>query len=330
MVATVFDSSNEVQNQLVSELEKRVKETFPEAEVSVQETLKNNSVHRTQLQVQIPDYYGKAVPLIPLEAATKQILDGDCSIDEAAAKLVTEFKAALNGVDLPEINNEMAKRSLFVSIVNRGMNEELLKDVPYTPVATDLALVPRIKVPLKGEGMASFVVHKSILPQIEMTEAEVLETALRNFSTDTYSIRSMEEMMIEDFGMPEEVVRATTPDIPMYVITNDERMGGAVGPFVSKELRQRIFDKVGCDQGFILLPSSTSETIGIPATNSDVEALREIVNQVNSEAIDDGTLILSGNVYFCNDKLELTMVGDKLDDTDLLGDTETVTKGMHL
>ncbi len=329
MVKAIHDSTDNTLNQLVAEVSKRVKEEYPDVEVFVRDTVKNNGVVRPQLEIRTADYLNKPVPLMRVDDVMEQISNGDCSIAEAADKLYSIFNANKQWIECPEINNETAQRNLYVSIVNRGMNEELLKDVPHMPVASDLALVPRMKVRmLDDESRASFVVNKNFLPIIEMTESEVLETAIRNSSCETYSVRTMEEVMVQDFGMPEEYAREYLAQIPMYVTTNDSKIGGAVGPFISKELRSQIFEKVGCEEGFYLLPSSTEETIAVPAS-LDVEGLRELVHQVNTTEV-EATLVLSDNIYYCNDKLELSMVGDMDISTDILSDTDTVSKGMHL
>ncbi len=327
MYTSIHDPS--ISDRLVSEIENRVNAMYPNAEITVKDMLKYNGTHVKQAMIVAPELQGKPVPVIPLDEAIEKIEAGEVSIDEASDRLVTSWRSHVGDIEIPKINAETAKQSLYVSIVNRQLNQELLKNAIHRPVADDLDLLLRFKVKEgTNDGLASFLVTKENLPMLGVTESEAFEIATRNSVAQGYSVRSLSEMMVQDFGVPQEVVDATTPEIPMYVVCNESKINGAVGPFISKELRQEIFEKVGCSEGFYLLPSSTEETIAVPAS-LDADMLRDMVNNVNRTVVGE-TEILSDNIYHCNNNMELSMVGATLQDTELIDNVETVSKGIHL
>ncbi len=134
-----------------------------------------------------------------------------------------------------------------------------------------------------SDGMWSVKLLPSHLSMVDITEDEVWEAAERNtFTDEEISINSMQSILAEIIGMQDDLPEI---DMPMYVITNRRKINGAVQIF-NKEAIKKWAD----DRGFkrlIMLPSSVSEVIVIPAddNNMNLDELSEMVQQVNATQV---------------------------------------------
>ena len=93
---------------------------------------------------------------------------------------------------------------------------------------------------------------------------------------------------------------------PMYVLTNRNKLDGAVQILNSGALRKAA-GIIGLD--FFILPSSRHETILVPAGETDTapEELAAVVREVNEEAVPEEEF-LSGHVYrYCTADGQITI-----------------------
>lgn len=155
----------------------------------------------------------------------------------------------------------------------------------------DLIITARIKVNLPT-GQGSVLVKPDFLEKWGVTKSVVIDQALRNVSKD-FIIKSMgaimAEMMgasLEDLGLPED-------DGLMYVVTNREKVYGAIAVIAArKELAKKFPD------GYSVIPSSIHEVIIVPSTD-EVDSLSSMVGEVNATEVDP-TEVLGHKAYLFN------------------------------
>jgi hypothetical protein len=115
-------------------------------------------------------------------------------------------------------------------------------------------------------------------------------------------IRGISEVFREAVGdeTAEEIGVLERNAIPLYVVTNKERLYGAVAM-----LNQRIMKKAAeiINKDFMILPSSVHEILVLPATDEaeEINQLACMVNEVNTAEVRDDE-ILSSHVYRYNHK----------------------------
>lgn len=152
-------------------------------------------------------------------------------------------------------------------------NEELLKgtDMFYV-VEGSFVMLFYIPVNLDDAGVNGHIkIRKSFLNNIEVSEKELIESAMEHLKRDL-SVRSMSEIIGLD--MIEE-------DRSMYVISNKETYFGSAGI-----LLEETYEKLSPILGyvFVILPSSLHECIAVPYTG-DKEDYLHMVMEVNETQV---------------------------------------------
>lgn len=318
-----------IAQELYDAAEQKLHQRFESINVNRTTTTKNNGVVLDSITAYVPGH--NVSPQIYLDGFLARIETGSMTIDEASNQIADTFENHLDDkIKVPQLDYAQAKEKLYITVINRGANEELLQQCPNQIIAgTDLAAVLRFNVENDENGRASFLVKNEHMPLLQVTENEAFEFAKFNTMKDGYTCRSMTEVMIEDMGMPEEVLyEVAQPEVPMYVITNNSKIYGASGVFIDKSLRQEIYEKVGCEKGFYILPSSVHETLAVPAS-FDERFLKEMVHDVNNTqvALEE---VLSDNVFFCDNRLELHLADAVEELEDFTNDIVSTSVGAHL
>lgn len=179
---------------------------------------------------------------------------------------------------------EAAKGRIRAKLVNREMNRELLKKVPYREFL-DLAVIYYVTLDgLSESGTAAFTVSDQNMEVWRKDENALYQMAVSNMRLDGEPVfEDMEEIirsMIPD-AMPDLAVGI--PKIRSYVLTNPKKIFGAVELLDGNTLKG-IGDELGGD--FIVLPSSLHESIIIPADGSvSYQELADIVTDINRNVV---------------------------------------------
>ena len=167
---------------------------------------------------------------------------------------------------------------IIACLVNREMNQKLLKQIPYVPVGEDLVLI--FKYYLKevfGEENGYVTITNHLAECLKLNTNKLLHKAMENMKEICPEyFTSMEHML---FGYPEHLPSTMN----MYVLTNKERHLGA-SSILYKEVRKMLYDRFECD--LIALPSSIHEWILMPVTEIDnFSGLGEMVREVNTTQV---------------------------------------------
>ena len=314
-------------NKLAELTAEKMQERGEQVEVTHRVVTKNNAVDRHSLSITRTD--SNVAPQIYVDDIIDDIQEGRIDIDEAVDR-VTNIYTHNKGddIDVPVINNETAKENLYAVLINKEANEQLLQEVPHTVVATDLAIVPRFRVSKNS----SILVKDKLLPQIEMTQSEVIERAISNTrQAKQYDVQSMTDIFKEMMGndMSDELTDAIATDEShkMIVITNKDRHMGAVELFINEDCKQAVYDKLG--EAAYIIPSSTEELIAIPkSTVDDIQYLSLLINDVNYTQLQPEE-VLSNHPYYMNEDLVIS-IPEELLEQDSIVDNIAEKNNLHM
>lgn len=228
----------------------------------------------------------------------KQMVPGE-SVEMAAMKTAEMIQRARENVptmsDL-DLSPEGAKKNLVCIVMNEHENKELLKQIPHRKICGDLVMAARYRV----SDTASFVVKNDHCKIFKMTGEEILEHGMKNTNQRGFKVQRIEEVlveMMENQGMKPEFMDAVIADTqksPMYVVTNDIHMDGAIA-IASNEAMEKVHDTIGED--FYILPSSRHEIMAVPESMViDPKNLKQIVEVMNATEVSREDK-LSDNIY---------------------------------
>lgn len=191
----------------------------------------------------------------------------------------------LDGVDMRLLWDwEAVKANIHAKLVNREMNSEFLKRVPYREFL-DLAVIYFVTVDGLLESVnGAFTVSDRNMEIWKKGEDDLYQSAVSNMRLDGNPVFEDMEEIIRSI-MPEAI-----PDFAVgiseyrsYVLTNRRKIFGAV-ELLDGETLKKISDKLGGN--FIVLPSSVHESIIIPADGAaSYQELADMVTDINVSVV---------------------------------------------
>ena len=202
-----------------------------------------------------------------------------------------------------EVLKKIAKKSLFVKLVNTERNESLVKQ-SISKEFLDLSAVVRVILKMDKEGMASMALSKGDAEILGMTEEEIYAAALANtlrlFPPKLMNLGRYVEMSIGGklpFGEDE---------VTTYILTNQKEVDGAIY-FMSPEVVGAIAEALEDD--LYILPCSVNEVLLVRASELEdgVDELKEMVRDVNETVVAEKE-ILSYSVYHYDKEHGITIV----------------------
>lgn len=266
---------------------KGVKEKAGETlKVRIVSEKKNNGVTLTGITASRPESSGGAC--IYLNGYYEGYCDGQITLDWVAEDVygkLMEHSNDLDGMDMRVLWDwEAAKGRIHAKLINREMNRELLKRVPYREFL-DLAVIYYVTVDGLSEGVnGAFTVSDQNMEVWGKDENALYQMAVSNMRLDGKPVFEDMEKIIRSM-MPEEIPDFTfgIPKFRSYVLTNLKKVFGAVELLDGSTLKG-IGDELGGD--FIVLPSSLHESIIIPADGSvSYQELADMVTEINRNEV---------------------------------------------
>ena len=271
--------------QFVADYTAQLQLKMEQENISIQriETQKVNEM-KDSLSIRYPD--SPVAPTIHLQDEYELVLDG-YMVEELAERTAEQLKRIRSHApEVPELTPESAKKSLYCVVINAETNEELLKHIPHEKLE-DLAVIPRFKVGEDG----SFIVKNEMCQHLQMTSEEVLEQAHKNTDRQNFHCTKIEDVIKEIMitqGLPkeyvDEIIETQGMDCPMYVLTNESKVEGAVA-IASQPAMEKAFEKVKEDhpemEQMYVLGSSRHELLLIPdSIVGDIEELKAMHKEV--------------------------------------------------
>lgn len=201
-----------------------------------------------------------------------------------------------------EVLKKIAKKSLFVKLVNTERNKSLVEQ-SISKEFLDLSAVVRIVLKMDKEGMASMALSKGAAEILGMTEEEIYAAALANtlrlFPPKLMNLGRYVEMSIGGkllFGEDE---------VTTYILTNQKEVDGAIY-LMSPEVVGAIAEALEDD--LYILPCSVNEVLLVRASELEdgVDELKEMVRDVNETVVSEKD-ILSYSVYYYDKENGITI-----------------------
>ena len=191
-----------------------------------------------------------------------------------------------------EVLKKIAKKSLFVKLVNTERNESLVEH-SISKKFLDLSAVVRVVLKMDKEGMASMALSKEDAEILGLTEEEIYAAALAN------TLRLFPPKLMNLGRYVEMSIGAELPlgedEVTTYILTNQKEVDGAVY-FMSLEVVGAIAEALEDD--LYILPCSVNEVLLVRASELEdrVDELKEMVRDANETVVAEEE-ILSYNVY---------------------------------
>ena len=191
-----------------------------------------------------------------------------------------------------EVLKKIAKKSLFVKLVNTERNESLVEQ-SISKEFLDLSAVVRVVLKMDKEGMASMALSKGDAEILGMTEEEIYAAALAN------TLRLFPPKLVNLGRYVEMSIGAELPlgedEVTTYILTNQKEVDGAVY-FMSLEVVGAIAEALEDD--LYILPCSVNEVLLVRASELEdrVDELKEMVRDVNETVVAEEE-ILSYSIY---------------------------------
>lgn len=188
------------------------------------------------------------------------------------------------------LNFDKAKEQIAYKLINYEKNKELLEDIPYK-MYFNLVIVFYYSVmepPFCGK--AEILIHNKHLEKWGVGLEELCRIAAEN----TPRLYPAEITYIED-AMPGMFgTGAKAEKIPMFILTNQQKLQGAVC-MLYPDVIKAFAEKIDCD--LYILPSSIHEVILVPVLKKNSkDKLLEIVTEINATQVENSE-ILADSVY---------------------------------
>lgn len=191
-----------------------------------------------------------------------------------------------------EVLKKIAKKSLFVKLINTERNESLVKQ-SISKEFLDLSAVVRVILKMDKEGMASMALSKGDAEILGMTEEEIYAAALAN-TLRLFPPKLMNLGRYVEMGIGGKLLFGED-EVTTYILTNQKEVDGAIY-FMSPEVVGAIAEALEDD--LYILPCSVNEVLLVRASELEdgVDELKEMVRDVNETVVAEKE-ILSYNVY---------------------------------
>ena len=280
---------------LKENIKKYLPEEFKSAEVTFQKVIKNNNMELDS--VLIKREQDTVVPSLYINSRYEDYVNGD-SIEQILGKLSEQYVQALHNSPLNVLPDaKVMKNDIVIQLINKKMNDELLKEVPHK-IENDLAVVCRWIVKKEKDGIGSVLIKNSMMEQLDITEEELFhlakENTLRLFPPKVCSMQEALMGITEYLPISEFEIKEMNTDFPMYIVSNDSGINGAAS-ILYPDVLEQLSEKLGGNM--YLLPSSTHEMIAVPINiGMSVPQLENLVQSVNQDVVSSDE-ILSDHVY---------------------------------
>lgn len=238
-------------------------------------------------------------PLIYLNPYYKD-LEGNMPLKDVISDILSEYEEIischLSFSSVPVYDFSWAKDRLYVQLINRHLNEELLKTAPHSLFLDDFAIIVRCLVQDADCGAASILVYNQLAEKWNIRSDALLALATQNtrklFRMDLKNMRDFLKTLI-----PCESFDTDSP-FPMWILTNSKRHYGAACVLYDDVLKN-FAEKYG---NFYVIFSSVNEVLFIPTQDDRKINEMSYMNQcVNAEQLESNEVLGTKAYYYSRD-----------------------------
>lgn len=210
---------------------------------------------------------------------------------EVLERMASEFTEAFNEMSLntSQFGFQNVQDHIVMNLVNTKQNEQLLQEVPHREFQ-DLSIIYRYVADEDRGRMASALVNNSFAERLGMNEQELYEAAVINtkklFPPVTLNMEEIMREILMGSGLAESeismFIAENSGGPAMYVISNEQKVNGAVSMLYENELH-KLSEKLEGD--LYIIPSSIHEVIAVSADLCNPNELAEMVADVNMDKV---------------------------------------------
>ena len=304
---------DEFKQEVVDKIKDFLPVEYQNAEVKIQDVIKNNDTHLAGLTIMKEDT--GISPTLYIDDYYQALESGEHSMNGILTRMADTYATAAEN-DIAKSAEDIVKNitdyeetkdKIVPRVVNREANEERLKEMPHKDVGDDLAVTYHVDLGNDGDGSMSVAISNQMMEKYGVSVDELHDQACANMENiSPTQIRSMRdtlmELMVPGFAdmTPEERDKTAyemgfdgSEQDAMYVISNSGKTFGAAALLDSDAL-DKIQEQIG---EFYILPSSVHECILVPKTEEmNLETLENMVQEVNATQVAPNEK-LSDHVY---------------------------------
>lgn len=266
-------------------------------QISIEEVLKTNQKRDALI---IRPTQETTTPLIYLEPYYKD-LEGNMPLDDVINDILDDYFRAIyrsENYDVsPVFDFDWAKDRLYVRIINRHLNEEMLKKVPHSLFLDDFAVTVHCFVGTKAQEEASLMITDKFLKLWNVRSDALVSYAIQN----TRKISGVELMNMQDFlrKLDLDGFFDAAFSVPIWILTNRQKQFGAASILFDDVLKD--FAKDFGD--FYTVFSSVHEILLLPAeNNSDLDTISLMNRSVNETEVAENEILGTKAYYYSMDK----------------------------
>lgn len=277
-----------MKQQIQEALSKKIGDSF---RITIQKVFKPNRELDGLLIMDEGEIIGPTIYLEP----SYEALDNGTPVEQVVDRILQAYdsaKAETVDFDIEHLKDfDYAKSRLYVQLVNRHLNKNLLQDVPHAMFLDDFAIIIRCAVETSEDCDASFMVHNNHI-NIWQTDSEtVLSTAINNtLAKHDVELLPLDQLIREMVPVsPEEC----STDCNMWFMSNKKKNFGATA-VLHDDVLKSFAEKHG---SFYVIFSSVHEVLLVPSPDdSGIDTLTRHNQNVNASLLEEE--ILGTKAYF--------------------------------
>lgn len=284
--------------------------------VSIHRANKNNGVYYTGLRISEEGL--NISPVIYIDRYFREYEKGETTIVGTAGRVVNTYNRERGtGMMIADmryfLNYDSVKQRVVYKLVNTEKNKELLEDVPHIEFM-DLSIVFQCMISQEEFGMASILIHNIHMKLWDVTKEDLYRAAEENTEKlMPYEIKSMAEVLCEIMESEdlegynhEEEMEQFSDSVPMYVLSNKNRVEGAACMLYPNLIRD-FADKVG--SSLYIIPSSTHELLLLPTENDEGSAeIKSMIREINDTQVSEEEILSYYLYYYDREEGKITML----------------------
>lgn len=211
-------------------------------------------------------------------------------------------------VDIQQyLTYENIRKNVVYRLVNTESNHDLLEDIPHLEFL-DLSIIFQCLVTQEDIGSASILIHNVHMKLWDITIQELYQDAVMNTPRlEEYEIKDMTEVMREimtaensDGSDQEEYMEEFSDSVPMYVLSNKNRIEGA-GCMLYPDLMKNFSEKIR--SSFYIIPSSVHECLLLPTKENEQSGeIRNMIKEINDTQVSVEERLSYSLYYYDKDK----------------------------
>lgn len=239
-------------------------------------------------------------PTIYLESFYKA-LDNGASIDDVMGRILQIYsnsKVYPGHFDTaPFLTYDLPRKKIYVELINRHLNNELLQDIPHRQFLDDFAVIVRCMVSAAEDETASFLVHNCHLNLWGIDQESLISHAIHN--TRAMLGTSLQNMGKVIQNLNQGLMESDFPDCPFWVLTNNKKIAGAAAV-----LFDDILKGFAVEHGnFYVIFSSVHEALLLPGSDQfSIEFLTKMNQEVNTMQVQANEILGTKAYYYNKDK----------------------------